>query len=82
MNEKLNRYILEGWKKTVRVIDREEAEQSSDGKLYLPYPYTVPCVENTFQAMYYWDTYFANQGLLLSGKNKIVANNLQNFIIN
>ena len=80
MNEKLNRYILEGWKKTVRVIDREEAEHSSDGKLYLPYPYTVPCVENTFQAMYYWDTYFANQGLLLSGKNKIVANNLQNFI--
>ena len=80
MNEKLEQYIASGWDKTVRTITREEAEASRDGKLYLPYPYTVPCEDNTLQSMFYWDTYFACRGLLLSGKYDLVANNLRNFI--
>ncbi len=80
MKEKLRNYILNGWDKTVRTITPEEAEMSEDGKLYLPYPYTVPCEENSFQSMYYWDTYFACRGLHLSGRSELVANNLRNFI--
>lgn len=80
MNEKLVQYIKNGWDKTVRTITKEEAKSSPDGKLYLPYPYTVPCEEEYFQSMYYWDTYFASRGLLLSGRADLVANNLRNFI--
>ena len=80
MNGNLKRYILEGWDKTIRTITEDEAKKSKEGKLFLPYPYTVPCEENTFQCMFYWDTYFANRGLLLSGRSEIVANNLRNFI--
>ena len=80
MNEKLMNYILNGWDKTVRTITPEEAEASPDGKLYLPFPYTVPCEENYFQSMYYWDTYFACRGLHLSNKSELAANNIRNFI--
>lgn len=80
MNKKLQNYILNGWDKTVRTITPEEAEASHDGKLYLPYPYTVPCEETHFQSMFYWDTYFACRGLHLSGRSELVANNLRNFI--
>ena len=30
----------------------------------LPRPYTVPSVSQTFQELYYWDTYFTNEGLV------------------
>ena len=80
MDHQLYQYIANGWDKTVRTITPKEAADSPDGKLYLPYPYTVPCEENTFQSMYYWDTYFACRGLLLSGRSELVANNLRNFI--
>lgn len=80
MNESLQQYILNGWNDTVRTITPEEAAASSDGKLYLPYPYTVPCKEKHFQSMFYWDTYFACRGLLLSKRQELVANNLRNFI--
>ncbi len=80
MNKKIKQYIETGWDDTVRTITPEEAEASADGKLYLPYPYTVPCKENDFQSMYYWDTYFAIRGLLLSGRYELVANNIRNFM--
>lgn len=35
--------------------------------LGLPYPYTVPCADDKFLEMYYWDTYFTNVGLLIHG---------------
>lgn len=80
MTNTVQQYIERGWDKTVRTITPEEAAASFDGKLYLPYPYTVPCEEDTFQSMFYWDTYFACRGLLLSGRIELVANNLRNFI--
>lgn len=80
MNQALQQYISAGWDDTVRTITPEEAAASPDGKLYLPYPYTVPCKEDHFQSMYYWDTYFACRGLLLCGRQELVANNLRNFM--
>lgn len=69
-------FIHNGWDDTVRT-----ARNTSDATLLpLPYPYTVPCKDGHFQEMYYWDTYFACRGLLLSGRTELVKNNLQNFI--
>ena len=31
--------------------------------LALPYPYTSPCIKEGFQQLFYWDTFFINQGL-------------------
>ncbi len=44
----------------------------------LPYPYIVPCASGAFQEMYYWDTYFTNKGLILSGNVEQARNNVDN----
>ncbi len=80
MKKALNAYILNGWDKTLRTTPNTDGDILDDGRLYLPYSYTVPCEENTFQSLFYWDTYFANRGLLLSGRYDIVSNNIKNFI--
>lgn len=50
-----------------------------DGTLIgLPHPYTVPCIGNRFQEMYYWDTSFINRGLILSGRIQQAVNNVEN----
>ena len=46
----------------------------------LPYPYTTPCAENNFQEMYYWDTYFTDKALLLTGRENQAVNNVKNLI--
>ena len=69
-------YIEEGWEKTVR-----EAKEVTIGDtlIALPKPYTVPCIDRHFQELYYWDTYFTNRGLLLSGRVDLAINNIENF---
>lgn len=42
----------------------------------LPYPYIIPSVADMFQEMYYWDSYFANPGLLLRSDTKQARNNI------
>ena len=75
----LKRYIFEKWPQTVR-----ETPLGSVGEeerlIALPRPYTVPCTDTHFQELYYWDTYFTNRGLLLSGHLPIVLDNIENFI--
>ncbi len=46
----------------------------------LPYKYTVPNVTGRYQEMYYWDTYFANLGLLTLGRVDLVQGNVDNFL--
>ena len=72
MNDKIKEFLDENIEKTVKY--------SPEGKgnlIGLPYPYTVPCVTESFQELYYWDTYFTNVGLLLLGKTKYVKNNIE-----
>ena len=69
---KLEKYILEGWDKTLRRTDWCEGEKGSDDSLWLPYPYTVPCDGEVFIHLFYWDTYFADRGLLLSERPEVV----------
>ncbi len=70
---KLKDYILEGWENTIR------CNPNDDGTLIgLPNPYTVPSNNERFQEMYYWDTYFINRGLIISGLLKQAINNTEN----
>ena len=73
MNTKVKAFILENWNKTVRTNTADEGSL-----IGLPEPYTVPCIEGTFQEMYYWDTYFTNIGLILSGKIEQAICNTEN----
>lgn len=75
MNNSLKEFILENWDRTIR-----ENKEDVGNLLGLPYPYTVPCIESTFQEMYYWDTYFTNIGLILSNKIEQAINNIENMV--
>ena len=44
----------------------------------LPYPYIIPSVADMFQEMYYWDSYFANAGLIIRGDVAQAKNNVDN----
>ena len=68
---KVEKFIVETWKDTV--IEQREDE---DTLLGLPYPFTCPTVNSTFREMYYWDTYFTNKGLILSGQAAQAKNNV------
>jgi alpha,alpha-trehalase len=75
MRQKLVQYIKDNWVNTIR-----PACESSGTLLKLPKPYTTPCMSGHFQEMYYWDTYFTNVGLLLSGLTEQAKNNVDNMI--
>lgn len=66
----INQYIKNSWKLTIH-----QANES------IPYPYTVPCMEDkTFLDFYYWDAYFINKGLLIDGLEEQAENNLNNIV--
>lgn len=46
----------------------------------LPRPYTVPSVSETFQELYYWDTYFTNEGLVLDGRIDLARDNVDDML--
>ena len=66
-------YISSSWDSTVRYNPED------DGTLLgLPCRYTVPCPEGTFQEMYYWDTFFTNEGLIKDGRVDLAIGNVEN----
>lgn len=73
MNDKIKKFLDENIDKSVKY-----SPESSGNLIGLPYPYTTPCVKDTFQEIYYWDTYFTNAGLLLWGKTELAKNNIEN----
>lgn len=70
-------YILENWEGTVMRTPTSTAEA-----IQLPYPYSIPTVqgETAFRAMFYWDTYFTNLGLLRDGHMDQAKNNVENIL--
>lgn len=52
--------------------------EDKEALIGLPYPYIIPSVADMFQEMYYWDSYFANAGLLIMGDVKQAKNNVDN----
>ena len=75
MREKVRKYILENWDKTIKTNTED-----NDTLIGLPKAYTIPCASDMFQEMYYWDTYFTNVGLMLSGRGEQAKNNADNMI--
>ena len=74
----IEQYVKEGWKKTLRTATAEDVQRENT-LIALPKPFTIPCIDGFFQEMYYWDTYFTNCGLLVSGEFEIARDNLENF---
>ena len=68
-------YINTNFKKTIRHNSNDEGTL-----LGLPYTYTVPCPEDVFLEMYYWDTYFTNVGLIADGNIELAKNNIDNML--
>lgn len=68
-------FIISEIDKTTKISDATD-----ETVIPLPYPFTAPCVEKTFQEMYYWDTYFTNKALFLTGRGNQAANNVKNLI--
>lgn len=48
-----------------------------DSRIPLPHPYVVP--GGRFREIYYWDSYFTLEGLLVSGKDELALHMLDNF---
>lgn len=71
--ETVREYISSSWDSTVRYNPTDE-----ETLLGLPCRYTVPCPEGTFQEMYYWDTFFTNEGLLKDGRIDLALGNVEN----
>ena len=54
--------------------------EEDDKNIGLPYPYSVPTPGNTFRALFYWDTYFTNLGLLCSGNVQQAKQNVDDML--
>lgn len=71
----LKAYIDRNMPGTVRI-----AETDTLGNLALPHPFSVPCIVDGFQNLFYWDTCFTNAGLLLDGNVEQAKNNIDNIL--
>lgn len=72
LQEQVIKYIKNNWELTIR--DRNNS--ADRGLINIRKPYTVPCPRGVFVSFFYWDTYFANLGLMLSDRAKQAQNNL------
>lgn len=71
----LKKFICEHWDNTIRVLKEQEGT-----RLPLPYPYSSPTEGDLFRDMFYWDTYWINLGLLISGRHEQAKNNVDNML--
>lgn len=71
----IHRHISSTWESTIRFNPVDDSTL-----IGLPHPYTVPCPGEMFQEMYYWDTFFTNEGLILDGRTDMAKNNVDNLL--
>ena len=74
MKNTVENYISEHWDKCVKYNPQDEGTL-----IGMPYPYTVPSV-GYFDEIYYWDTYFTDVGLIISGKSLLAKNNVDDML--
>ena len=72
---RVREFISSNWDRTVHFNPRDTGTL-----IGMPYPYTVPSVTGMFQEMYYWDTYFTNEGLIRDGRAELARNNTDNML--
>ena len=71
----ITEFIKSSWEECIRYNPQD------DGTLIgMPYPYIVPCRNDSLQEMYYWDTFFTCKGLVLSGRSDILKNCTDNML--
>lgn len=70
----LDHWIREHWQDCVRSTPENEGVY-----LALPVPYVVPCAESDgmFRELFYWDTFYTNEGLLSHGREDLARNNVE-----
>lgn len=74
MSDNVKNFIDKNWENCIR------HNRKDDGTFIgMPYPYTVPAVGH-FEEMYYWDTYFTNIGLMISGRYELAKSNTDNML--
>lgn len=71
---KVEQFIDSHWEDVI-----DESRYDTDLLMGVPYPYTIPAV-GRFEEMYYWDTYFTNVGLIISGRAALAKNNTDNML--
>ena len=74
MMKEIYEYLEKNWNECIR-----ENRIDEDTLIGLPYPYTVPSTES-FDELYYWDTYFTNVGLLKFDKPLLAKHNVDNML--
>ena len=74
MSENVKQYINSHWADCIK-----ENREDKDTLIGMPYPYIVPSV-GYFDELYYWDTFFTNKGLALSGRFDQVKYNTDNML--
>ena len=65
-------FIRENLPRTVRTAVTNDATM-----IAVPKPFTVPCADEGFRELYYWDTFFTNLGLLRLGNVEQAKNNVE-----
>ena len=73
--QEIRTFIKSNWDKTIRFHPNDSLTL-----IGLPKPYTVPCIDEAFQEMYYWDTYWTNKGLIIDGNIEQARNNCENIL--
>lgn len=75
MDERIKGFINENLLKTVRYCPED-----NDTLIGLPFKYTVPCVSDMFQELFYWDPYFTDKGLFALGEIELVQGNTDDML--
>jgi alpha,alpha-trehalase len=68
-------FIRDHWDDTKRFAPNDVGD-----RLGLPFPYTVPCRDDIFQDLYYWDASYANEGLMAQGRVDLARHNVDNML--
>lgn len=76
ISRRVRKHISASWEKTVRF----NPEDTPDSLIGLPRPYTVPCVDGGFQELYYWDTFFTNEGLIADSRVEQAKDNTEDIL--
>lgn len=73
--QKVRVFIREHWAKTVRTSSKDHPRE-----IVLPCSFVVPTVDPLFNRFFYWDTFFACEGLLRDGLVNIARNSAENMM--
>ena len=68
-------FIRGSWEKTVRFTREDQGDL-----IVLPHEYTVPSISKSFQSMFYWDTYFTGEGLIINDYIHLAKANVENML--